>query len=127
ASAANLQARYAATDLAPRGKVARSLAIVVWASTIGTVLGPNLAGPADRLGTALALPELTGPFAFSVVSLAAASAIMAFLPRPAAPAATGTPGTPGTPAPAPQLRVAARAAFANPVTRTALVVVAASH
>ena len=45
ASAANIQARYAATDLAEPGHRARALSTVVWATTVGAVLGPNLAGP----------------------------------------------------------------------------------
>ncbi len=41
-SAVNLQARFAATDLAPSQTRARDLSIVVWSTTIGAVLGPNL-------------------------------------------------------------------------------------
>ena len=43
-SAANLSSRYAATDLAAERARARALSIVVWASTIGAVAGPNLTG-----------------------------------------------------------------------------------
>ena len=45
ATAANSGARYAATDLAPEATRARALSIVVWATTIGAVVGPNLTGP----------------------------------------------------------------------------------
>ena len=45
-TATNLQARYAATDLATASTRARALATVVWATTVGVVLGPNLTGPA---------------------------------------------------------------------------------
>ncbi|SDH35414.1 hypothetical protein SAMN05421505_114123 [Sinosporangium album] len=45
-SAGNLAARYAATDLSPQGRAGTHLALVVWAATIGSVVGPNLAGPA---------------------------------------------------------------------------------
>jgi MFS family permease len=47
-TAANNQSRYAATDLAVPAARARALSVVVWATTIGAVAGPNLAGPADR-------------------------------------------------------------------------------
>ena len=43
-SAANYGSRYAATDLAPERHRARALSIVVWATTIGAVAGPNLTG-----------------------------------------------------------------------------------
>ena len=43
-SAANNSSRYAATDLAAEHSRARALSIVVWASTIGAVAGPNLTG-----------------------------------------------------------------------------------
>ena len=43
--AANLQTRFAAADLATDASRGRDLSIVVWATTIGAVLGPNLVGP----------------------------------------------------------------------------------
>ena len=49
ASAVGLQARYAASDLAAPKHVGRDLAMVVWATTIGAVLGPNLMQPAAAL------------------------------------------------------------------------------
>lgn len=45
-SAANAAARYAATDLAPLATRARSLSLVVWATTVGAVVGSASAGPA---------------------------------------------------------------------------------
>ncbi len=53
AAASGLQARYAATDLAPADRAAGALSIVVWATTIGAVVGPNLNTPGTRIGTAL--------------------------------------------------------------------------
>ena len=46
-SAANYQARYAAVDLAEPARRGRQLSLVVWATTIGAVAGPNLAPVAD--------------------------------------------------------------------------------
>jgi MFS family permease len=48
ATAANLQARYAATDLATPERRGRALALVVWATTVGAVAGPNLTRPGQR-------------------------------------------------------------------------------
>lgn len=64
---ANLQSRFAATDLATDTGRGRALSLVVWATTIGVVLGPNLIGPGEALGDALGMPPLTGPYVFTVV------------------------------------------------------------
>nr|WP_062333926.1 MFS transporter [Herbidospora sakaeratensis] len=69
-SAGNLSARYAATDLAPPGRTARHLSLVVWAATIGSVAGPNLADPADALGVELGLAPTAGPFALAATAFA---------------------------------------------------------
>ncbi|GMA27934.1 MFS transporter [Arenivirga flava] len=83
-TAANLQARFAAADLAEERHRGRDLSIVVWSTTIGAVAGPNLAGAGEALGAALQLPPLTGPFLFPVVSqlLAAILLITALRPDP---------------------------------------------
>src|SRR3712207_5561479 len=73
ATACGLQARYAAADLAVPENRGRALSLVVWATTVGSVLGPNLAGPGEALGEALGLPPPGGAFAISV----AASGIVA--------------------------------------------------
>lgn len=65
-AATNLQARFAATDLASTRFRARDLSIVVWSTTIGAVLGPNLFGPGEVVGAAIGLPPLTGAFSFSL-------------------------------------------------------------
>lgn len=74
-SAVNLQARFAATDLATTGTRARDLSVVVWSTTVGAVLGPNLFGPGEAVGAALGLPPMTGAFAFSVAGQLAAAAV----------------------------------------------------
>ncbi|WP_036283248.1 MFS transporter [Microbacterium luticocti] len=66
--AANLQSRFAAADLATDASRARDLSVVVWATTIGAVLGPNLIGPGEALGDALHMPALTGPYLFTVAA-----------------------------------------------------------
>lgn len=78
----NLAARYAATDLAEPDHRAKALSIVVWAATIGAVLGPNLAGPSGDLALALGLPELTGSFLVGTVAMAVAGLVIAVFLRP---------------------------------------------
>jgi MFS family permease len=65
---ANLQSRFAAVDLATDASRGRDLSIVVWATTIGAVLGPNLTGPGEVLGASLGMPPLTGPYVFTLVA-----------------------------------------------------------
>jgi MFS family permease len=65
--AANLQSRFAAADLATDSSRGRDLSIVVWATTIGAVLGPNLTGPGELVGDAIGMPPLTGPYLFTIV------------------------------------------------------------
>ncbi|MDY0909438.1 MFS transporter [Microbacterium sp. CFBP9034] len=66
--AANLQTRFAAADLATDATRGRDLSIVVWATTVGAVLGPNLTGPGEVLGQAVGMPPLTGPYLITVVA-----------------------------------------------------------
>jgi MFS family permease len=81
-NASNLQARYAVADLALPERRARDLSTVVWATTIGAVLGPNLTGPGARVAVALALPELAGPYLLSATGFIAAAVVMAAGLRP---------------------------------------------
>jgi MFS family permease len=64
-TAVNLQSRFAATDLAAKKTRGRDLSLVVWATTVGAVSGPNLITPGEGLGAWLGLPELAGPFVFT--------------------------------------------------------------
>ncbi len=69
ATATNSAARYAAVDLALPEHRGRDLSLVVWVTTIGSVLGPNLAGPAEPLARALGVDVLAGPFVISAIAL----------------------------------------------------------
>jgi len=86
--AAGLAARFAATDLAAPEHQARALSLVVWAATVGSVLGPNLAGWLDSwaLGVGL-LPAARGThtavtFALMAAMFALATLAVAVLLRP---------------------------------------------
>ena len=82
ASAAGYQARYAATDLAEPAHRARALAWVVWAGTIGAVLGPNLLNVSGNVGLSLGLPQLAGPYVLAAVTLAIATLVLFVFLRP---------------------------------------------
>lgn len=77
-SASNLQSRYAATDSADPAHIARSLSLVVWATTIGVVVGPNLTGVGGSVGTSLGIMALAGPYVFSVIAFAISLATVWF-------------------------------------------------
>ncbi|WP_394940910.1 MFS transporter [Psychromicrobium sp. YIM B11713] len=79
---ANLQSRFAATDLALPRHRGRDLSIVVWATTIGAVAGPNLIKPGAQLGAIFGLPEMAGPFLFSALAMGAAILLLSFGLRP---------------------------------------------
>jgi MFS family permease len=81
-SAANLQARYTAVDLAEPSRRGRQLSLVVWATTVGAVTGPNIAPLTDRVTHAWGLRELAGPFLFSAVAFGCAALALFLLLRP---------------------------------------------
>jgi len=74
-TAVNLQSRFAATDLAAPKTRGRDLSLVVWATTIGAVSGPNLIPLGEQVGSLLGLPELAGPFVFTVVAQIVAAVV----------------------------------------------------
>jgi len=82
ATAATLQARYAAVDLAPPALRARHLSVIVWATTLGAVAGPNLASPAGTSMQAYGVPTLAGPFVFSAALFVLAASVIAVFMRP---------------------------------------------
>ena len=80
-AAAGLQARFAATEVAAPGFEARSMSLVLWATTIGSVAGPLLSQTGDAVGQSLGLPPLVGPFVFSAVAFALSTLLVGTLLR----------------------------------------------
>ncbi|NBE82042.1 MFS transporter [Micromonospora rubida] len=139
-TAANLQARYTAVDLAEPARRGRQLSVVVWATTVGAVAAPNFAALADRTTRGWGLPPLAGPFAFSAVAFTLAAGVLLALLRPdplltarrlaaaeapeaseaaGRPAATGRRGA--------GMRVAWRVVRARPAARLGIAAVAVGH
>ncbi|MHC6594678.1 MFS transporter [Arthrobacter sp. C152] len=75
-TAASLQARFAAVDLAAPEHRGRALSAVVWAMTVGAVAGPNLIQPGAAVGTALGLPPVAGPFVIAAAGLVLATVLL---------------------------------------------------
>ena len=82
ATAANFQARYAAVDLAPAVLRGRHLSLIVWATTLGAVVGPSLAPLAGASVGRYGVPILAGPFVFSALLFGLATVLLMLLLRP---------------------------------------------
>lgn len=81
-SATGLQARFAANDVPDPKRAGRDLSTVVWATTLGAVISPNLLSPGEQFGQTLGLPQYTGPFLITVASQLLASLVFWFGLRP---------------------------------------------
>lgn len=96
-TAANLQSRFAAVDRADPAQIGRALSLVVWSTTVGAVIGPNLTGPGASFAGTVGVPDLAGPMIFSAAGFGIAGVLTFGLLRPdplvhaagAAPAARG--------------------------------------
>ncbi|HEV7810704.1 MAG TPA: MFS transporter [Candidatus Limnocylindrales bacterium] len=81
-NSANQLSRYAAADLYPPARRATALGTVVWAATVGAVVGPNLVGPSGDLAMALGLPHHAGPYLVPIALVGLASIVSFVRLRP---------------------------------------------
>jgi MFS family permease len=81
-NSANQLSRYAAADLYPADRRGTALGTVVWAATIGAILGPNLVGPSGDVAMALGLPHHAGPYLVPIVLVGLASIVSFVRLRP---------------------------------------------
>ena len=80
--ATNLQARYAGADLAAPSRRGRAVSIVLVATAVGAIIGPNLVSLTGTLATAVGIPPLAGPFLLGAAAYAAAGVVLWVLLRP---------------------------------------------
>lgn len=127
-SSANLQARFAAADLAEPERRGRAISTVIWATTIGSVAGPNIAAPAGRVFRGTAVSETAGPFVWAAGIFLLAALVIAVLLRPD-PLLTARALDPQESKSAGNrsLRAGVAAVRASPMARLALVTVTVSH
>jgi MFS family permease len=126
-SSANLQARFAAADLAEPEHRGRAISTVVWATTIGAVLGPNIAAPAGRSVSGLGIPTAAGPFLWAAGVFLVSAVMVLVLLRPD-PLLTARALSPADRSPEGRsLRAGVRAVRESPLAQLALVTVAVSH
>jgi len=79
----NLAARYAAADLAPEDRRARSIGILVWAASIGSILGPTVAlGATEPPAEWLGLEPLSGPYLMAFLVFVLAATVVELFLRP---------------------------------------------
>ncbi|WP_426310777.1 MFS transporter [Cellulosimicrobium sp. E-16] len=150
-TAAGLASRFAATDLATPQRRARDLSVVVWATTVGSVVGPTLAGLADRVaGPGLRLGDAhaqhgstapsAAPFVLAAVAFALAATVVVVWLRPdplLASRATSDPSDAAAPGAVPSdgkgsswrdgLRAGWAVVSASPTARLALGAIVLSH
>ncbi|MFF4493110.1 MFS transporter [Streptomyces sp. NPDC001546] len=128
ASAANLQARFAAADLAAPDRRARAISMVVWASTLGAVLGPNLSAPASDSFAGTSIPQAAGPFVWAAAVFVLTATLLGVLLRPDPLLTARALAAPGEETrQSRSLRAGVAAVRASPRARLALLTVAVSH
>ncbi len=77
-NSANQLSRYAAADMYPAERRASALSTVVWAATVGAIIGPNIIGPSSEVAMALGLPHHAGPYLVPIV-LVGLAAILSYV------------------------------------------------
>ena len=78
----NLQARYAGADLAAPARRGRAVSIVLVATAVGAIIGPNLVTATGDFASQLGVPRLAGPFILAGVAYALAGLVLWLLLRP---------------------------------------------
>jgi MFS family permease len=118
-------ARYTAADLFPLHHRASALGTVVWGSTIGAVIGPNLVAFAGNVAGGIGLPILAGAYLVAVgfTSVAALLYALVLRPEPYELADVSSRHDPATSVPAGSLREL----LGRPTIRAALVAMVVSQ
>src|SRR6266446_4759500 len=78
----NLLSRYAAADVSPGAQRGRAMGLIVWGSSAGSIIGPNLMEPALRLGRSFGLEPTASAFLISVGGYAVAALLVELFLRP---------------------------------------------
>src|SRR3989442_10101141 len=82
AQPSTLLSRYAAADVSPGAQRGRAMGLIVWGSTAGSIIGPNLMEPALRAGGAVGVSPAASAFLISVGGYALAALLVELLLRP---------------------------------------------
>ena len=82
ANGASQLGRYVAADLATPERRASAVGLVVWGSTAGAVIGPNLIGPGGMVADAIGVPTLSGAYVLTALFIGTAMVVAFTLLRP---------------------------------------------
>ena len=83
ANAANQLSRYTAADMYPESRRASAIGVVVWGSTLGSIVGPNLITLSGNIAEGFSLPRLAGVYGVPVLFVTAAALFTLVTLRPA--------------------------------------------
>jgi MFS family permease len=78
----NLLARYAAADVSPGAQRGRAMGLIVWGSSAGSILGPNLMEPALRVAGSVGITPSASAFLISVAGYTVAALLVELFLRP---------------------------------------------
>ena len=82
AQTSNLLARYAAADVSPGAQRGRAMGLIVWGSTVGSIIGPMLMAPAIGVGALVGVSSVASAFLISVAGYAVAAILVQACLRP---------------------------------------------
>jgi MFS family permease len=118
-NAANLLARFAAADVAGPSGRGRAIGLVVGGGTLGSIVGPNLLDPAERLGALLGVWGPASAFLIGIGAFGLAALLTEALLRPDPLAIARRLGEGAAAVPDPAARRSVRAILARPRVRIA--------
>src|SRR5438045_3206600 len=72
----------AAADVSPGARRGRAISLIIWGATAGSMLGPNLLGPAADLGGRVGLPAVASTLLISLGGFGLAALLIETLLRP---------------------------------------------
>jgi MFS family permease len=78
----NQLSRYTNADMAPLARRASAISLIVWASTVGSVIGPQMVPFASGLAESVGLPPLAGPYLVPVLFVGIAAILSFAMLRP---------------------------------------------
>lgn len=81
-NSSNQLTRYVSADMAPVADRAKAISLVVWAATVGAIVGPNIVPFAASLSESVGLPALVGPFLIPVVFTGSGALLLFWKLRP---------------------------------------------
>jgi MFS family permease len=82
ANTSNFLARYAAADVSPASSRGRAMGLIVFGATVGSIIGPNLMGPALRASGLVGVSPAASAFLISVGGYVLAAVLIEVLLRP---------------------------------------------